>query len=67
MAIRTEKINVEQAIKNIGEELIKRAPDIANDLHGVRSITIHSEIVVDECINFDVTKNYIADIRQIGD
>lgn len=57
-----ENINeeVERCIKSIGEDLIKRASDIARDLERVTNISIYSRIESGTIINYDVTKNYIA-------
>lgn len=49
---------VERCIKSIGEDLIKRAEDIAKDLERVRTISIYSTIENGIIINYDVTKNY---------
>lgn len=49
-----------ESILAIGQELIRRADDITNDLEKVTSITIHAELNPAEIVNFDVTKNYIA-------
>ena len=49
---------VERCIKSIGEDLIKRAKDISNDLENVTTISINSIIESGSIINYDVTKNY---------
>lgn len=62
-------INVEsketciQAIKSIGQELIKRAEDISNDIERVQSISIYANITPLEIVNFDITKNYITEFK----
>lgn len=53
----------EDCIKAIGESLIKKAKDISNDIDNVTSITIHANISYDEIVNFDVTKNYVAELE----
>ena len=55
---RTINSEVERCIKSIGEDLIKRAEDIAKDLERVRTISIYSTIENGTIINYDVTKNY---------
>nr|DAS24490.1 MAG TPA: hypothetical protein [Caudoviricetes sp.] len=54
------KENVKKSIIAIGQELIKRASDIANDLKLVANIEIYAKLIPDEVINFDIKKNYIA-------
>jgi len=54
------KQEYEKAIKAIGQELIRRASDITNDIEYVFSIEIKAKITPDEVVNFDVTKNYAA-------
>lgn len=61
--IPTGKENVNKSIKAIGQELIRRADDIANDINKVSSITINAVLTPDEIVNFDVTKNYIAEFE----
>ena len=61
--IPTGKENVNKSIKAIGQELIRRADDIANDINKVSSITINVVLTPDEIVNFDVTKNYIAEFE----
>ncbi len=58
--IPTGKENVKKAIIAIGQELIKRADDITNDIKLVASIEINAKLVPNEIINFDVKKNYMA-------
>ena len=52
--------NVKKSIIAIGQELIKRAEDIANDIEFVQNIEINAKLTVDEVTNFDIKKNYIA-------
>lgn len=49
---------VSRCIKSIGEDLIKRADDISNDIENVTSININAIIENGTIINYDVTKNY---------
>ena len=58
--IPTGKENVKKAIIAIGQELIKRADDITNDIKLVTSIEINAKLVPDEISNFDIKKNYMA-------
>lgn len=52
--------NVKKSIIAIGQELIKRADDITNDLKFVANIEIYVKLTPDEITNFDVKKNYMA-------
>ena len=54
------KQTAKDGIIAIGQELIKRAEDITNDLEEVKSITIYAQLNPDEIVNFDITKNYTA-------
>lgn len=54
------KKNVNKSIKAIGQELIRRADDITNDIEFVREISINAKITSDEVVNFEVTKKYTA-------
>lgn len=54
------KENVKNSIIAIGQELIKRAYDITNDLEFVSNIEINAKLTPDEITNFDIKKNYIA-------
>lgn len=56
--MRTINSEVARCIKSIGEDLINRADDIANDLDNVTAIKIIGEISAGEIINYDVIKNY---------
>ena len=58
--IPTGKENVKKAIIAIGQELIKRADDITNDIKLVTSIEINAKLVPDEMNNFNIKKNYMA-------
>ncbi len=59
------KENVKKSIIAVGNELIKRAEDIANDLKLVANIEIYAKLTPDEITNFDVTKNYIATFEEL--
>lgn len=54
------KENVKKAIISIGQELIKRADDITNDIKFVANIEISAKLTPDEVTNFNIKKNYIA-------
>ena len=61
-------IKNEETAKNgiiaIGQSLIERAEEITKDLDRVTSITIFAQINPSEIINFDITKNYIAELKE---
>ena len=61
-------IKNEETAKNgiiaIGQSLIERAEEITRDLDRVQSITIFAQINPGEIINFDITKNYIAELKE---
>ena len=58
----------EETAKNgiiaIGQSLIEKAEEITRDLDRVASITIFAQLNPDEIINFDITKNYIAELKE---
>lgn len=54
------KENAKKSIIAIGQELIKRADDITNDLKFVANIEISAKLTPDEVTNFNIKKNYIA-------
>lgn len=56
----TGKENVKKSIIAIGQELIKRADDITNDIKFVANIEISAKLTPDEVTNFNIKKNYIA-------
>ncbi len=60
MLIVKNKETCKDAIISIGQELIKRAEDISNDIERVSSIEISAKLNPDEVVNIDVKKNYIA-------
>lgn len=56
----TNKENAKKAIIAIGQELIKRADDITNDLKFVTNIEINANLTPYEITNFDINKKYMA-------
>ncbi len=56
----TSKEKTKKSIIAIGQELIKRAADITNDLESVTNIEINAELTPDEITNFNIKKKYIA-------
>lgn len=62
----TNKEEAEKAIISVGQELIKRAKDITNDIERVTSIKIEAEIesFPEQAINMNVTKNYITKFKE---
>lgn len=59
IAIRSKE-DVKKAIIAVGQELIKKAEDISNDMKHVASISIYARLDPSEVVNFDITKNYTA-------
>ena len=61
-------IKNEETAKNgiiaIGQSLIEKAEEITRDLDRVASITIFAQLNPSEIINFDITKNYIAELKE---
>ena len=61
-------IKNEETAKNgiiaIGQSLIERAEEISRDLDRVTSITIFAQLNPSEIVNFDITKNYIAEFKE---
>ena len=61
-------IKNEETAKNgiiaIGQSLIEKAEEITRDLDRVQSITIFAQLNPGEIINFDITKNYIAELKE---
>ena len=61
-------IKNEETAKNgiiaIGQSLIERAEEITRDLDRVQSITIFAQLNPGEIINFDITKNYVAELKE---
>ena len=48
----------------IGQSLIERAEEITRDLDRVQSITIFAQLNPGEITNFDITKNYVAELKE---
>ena len=61
-------VNNEETAKNgiiaIGQSLIERAEEITRDLNRVTSITIYAQLNPSEIVNFDITKNYTAELKE---
>ena len=61
-------IKNEETAKNgiiaIGQSLIEKAEEITRDLDRVQSITIFAQLNPIEVVNFDITKNYIAELKE---
>lgn len=62
----TSKEKTKKSIIAIGQELIKRAADITNDLESVANIEINAKLTPDEVTNFNIKKNYIATYEEEG-
>lgn len=56
--------NINKGIKAIGQELIRRADEISSDIKHVSTITINAVLTPEEVVNFDITKNYIAEFEE---
>ena len=63
ISIKNNK-TAKEGIIAIGQELIKRAENITTDLKDVGYITIYAQLNPTEIVNFDVTKNYIANFEE---
>lgn len=61
--IKNEEI-AKNGIIAIGQSLVERAEEITRDLDRVSSITIFAQLNPGEIINFDITKNYIAELKE---
>ena len=61
------KEKVKKSIIAIGQELIKRADDITNDIKFVANIEISAKLTPDEVTNFNIKKNYIATYEDKGE
>jgi len=55
--------NINNCIKAIGQELIRRSDYISNDIRGVQTISINATISPDEIVNFNITKNYLVKFK----
>lgn len=58
------KEDVKNGIIALGQELIRRADDISNDIKYVTAITVYARLDPAEIVNLDVTKNYIAFLEE---
>lgn len=56
------KEKVKESIIAIGQELIKRADDITNDLEFVANIEISAKLTPDEVTNFSINKKLYSNI-----
>ena len=63
VAIRNKE-EVKNGLIALGQELIRRAEDISNDVKGVNTITVYALLNPSEIVNFDITKNYIAFLEE---
>ncbi len=61
----TSKEEAEKAMIAVGQEIIRRAKDITNDLDRVTSIKIDAEIETfpEGYISVNINKNYIAEFQ----
>lgn len=66
MLIRSEE-DVKNGIIAVGQELIKKAEDISNDIEHVTAITIYARLDPAEVVNFDITKNYTTFLEEESD
>ena len=62
--IVTNNEATKKGIIAIGQSLIERAEEISRDLDRVTSITIFAQLNPSEIVNFDITKNYIAEFKE---
>ena len=62
--IVTNNEAIKKGIIAIGQSLIERAEEISRDLNRVTSITIYAQLNPSEIVNFDITKNYIAELKE---
>ena len=61
MLIQThDKESLKKNIIAIGQQLIKRADDITNDINKVTEVKITASLKYGEVANFEITKNYDA-------
>lgn len=61
----SSKEEVKKGIIALGQELIRRAEDVSNDIEHVASITIYARLNPAEIVNFDITKNYTAYFEEV--
>ena len=64
------KDNIRETIKAIGQAIIDKADDVANDVKDVRTITLYSIIESDSATTIDITKSYYVreyeDKKELG-
>ncbi len=65
MPVLKNNNDLERWIKNIGADIIERAEDVGRDTKRVRTVSIYALITPDEILNFDITKNYIVDQKEV--
>ena len=65
MPVLKNNDDLERWIKNIGADIIERAEDVGRDTKRVRTVSIYALITPDEILNFDITKNYIVDQKEV--
>lgn len=58
------KESVKNGMIALGQELIKRAEDVSNDIEHVTSITVYARLDPAEVVNLDITKNYTAYLEE---
>lgn len=58
------KESVKNGMIALGQELIKRAEDVSNDIEHVTSITVYARLNLAEVVNLDITKNYTAYLEE---
>lgn len=58
------KESVKNGMIALGQELIKRAEDVSNDIEHVTSITVYARLNPAEVVNLDITKNYTAYLEE---
>lgn len=52
---------VKEHIIEIGQDLIKRAEEISNNIDNVRDITIYAMLTPEDIVHYGVTKSYGVD------
>ena len=58
------KEDVKNGLIALGQELIRRADDISNDIENVATITVYALLNPTDIVNFDITKNYTAFLEE---
>ena len=49
---------VKEHIIEIGQDLIKRAEEISNNIDNVRDITIYAMLTAEDIVHYNITKSY---------